>query len=180
MKALSLWQPHVAAIALGLKPWETRGWSTTYRGPLALHAAKREWNDVGDWHSRARTLMGKRIADLVAERFPDLIGTARAIEMGNLIIERMLAFGAMICIAELVDCVPTGQLRGAIPPEHEFWGDFGDGRYAFKLENVRVLANPLPWRGQQGFFEVELGAAIEAPTARELESAGQLSLFGGE
>jgi hypothetical protein len=33
MKALSLWQPHAQAIALGLKPYETRDWSTRYRGP---------------------------------------------------------------------------------------------------------------------------------------------------
>jgi len=42
VKALSLWQPHAHAIALGLKPYETRDWPTKYRGPLAVHAAKRE------------------------------------------------------------------------------------------------------------------------------------------
>jgi len=41
MKALSLWQPWASAIALGSKRIETRGWATSYRGPLAIHAAKR-------------------------------------------------------------------------------------------------------------------------------------------
>jgi hypothetical protein len=41
VKAISLWQPWASAIALGLKSIETRGWSTDYRGPLAIHAAQR-------------------------------------------------------------------------------------------------------------------------------------------
>jgi len=41
MKAISLWQPWASAIALGLKRCETRHWSTSVRGPLLIHAAKR-------------------------------------------------------------------------------------------------------------------------------------------
>jgi hypothetical protein len=40
MKALSLWQPWATLIALKKKQIETRSWRTTYRGPLAIHAAK--------------------------------------------------------------------------------------------------------------------------------------------
>jgi hypothetical protein len=43
VRAISLWQPWASAIALGLKRIETRSWSTSYRGWLAIHAAKR-WN----------------------------------------------------------------------------------------------------------------------------------------
>ena len=41
MKAISLWQPYAALIALGFKKIETRSWPTTYRGPLAIHAAQK-------------------------------------------------------------------------------------------------------------------------------------------
>lgn len=41
MKALTLWQPWASLIAVGAKTIETRGWATNYRGPLAIHAAKR-------------------------------------------------------------------------------------------------------------------------------------------
>lgn len=41
MKTLSLWQPFAQAISLGIKKHETRGWKTDYRGPLAIHAAKK-------------------------------------------------------------------------------------------------------------------------------------------
>jgi activating signal cointegrator 1 len=45
MKAISLWQPWASAIPMGLKSWETRGWSTNYRGEFAIHAAKK-WDSV--------------------------------------------------------------------------------------------------------------------------------------
>jgi|GEM_PF-2720491 len=185
MKALSLWQPHVAAIALELKPWETRSaahWATSYRGPLALHAAKRVWNDADEWHGEAGKLMGERVADLIAERFPDLLGTDRALEVGKLVMARVMVYGAVVCTADLVDCVSTSKLRGKIPAEHEFWGDFSDGedgrgRVAFKLENVRVLAQPLAWRGMQGWFDVDLGGEPQPEIPAPAEE--QLSLFGG-
>ena len=41
MKAITLWQPWASLIAVGAKTIETRGWATNYRGPLAIHAAKR-------------------------------------------------------------------------------------------------------------------------------------------
>lgn len=40
MKCLSLWQPWASYIANGQKLIETRHWSTRYRGPLLIHAAK--------------------------------------------------------------------------------------------------------------------------------------------
>lgn len=40
MKVLTLHQPYATAIALGHKRYETRSWWTSYRGPLAIHAAK--------------------------------------------------------------------------------------------------------------------------------------------
>jgi activating signal cointegrator 1 len=159
MKALSLWQPHAQAIALGLKPFETRDWATSYRGPLAIHAAKRRWDDSGTWHDQARRIM---------TRHNVLWGTTQ------------MPLGVVVCVVDLVDCVRTSDLRGRIPEHEEFWGDFSDGeagrgRYAFRLRNVRVLAQPVSVRGQQGFFEVDLpgfsGATAPART---------LSLFGGE
>ena len=46
MKALSLWQPWASAILLGHKRIETRHWSTRYRGPLLIHAAKKWDRDL--------------------------------------------------------------------------------------------------------------------------------------
>lgn len=40
IKAITLWQPWALLMALKEKEYETRSWMTTYRGPLAIHAAK--------------------------------------------------------------------------------------------------------------------------------------------
>lgn len=126
MKALSLWQPHAQAIALGLKPYETRHWPTRYRGPLAIHAAKRPWKPADFWDQEA------------------------LLQIGDL----PLVYGAVVCTVDLVDCIPTARLNGRLSETEGFWGNFGPDRFAFHLENIRVLDQPLPCRGMQGFFEV--------------------------
>lgn len=40
MYALTIRQPWAQLIAAGIKQWENRTWKTSYRGPLAIHAAK--------------------------------------------------------------------------------------------------------------------------------------------
>ena len=41
MKAITVWQPWASLLVSGRKRYETRSWATTYRGPIAIHAAKR-------------------------------------------------------------------------------------------------------------------------------------------
>ncbi|WP_309145170.1 ASCH domain-containing protein, partial [Brevibacillus sp. HB2.2] len=41
MKAITIHQSWATLIALGEKRFETRGWSTNHRGPIAIHAAKK-------------------------------------------------------------------------------------------------------------------------------------------
>lgn len=141
MRALSIHQPHAQAIALSIKPFETRGWKTAYRGPLAIHAAKKPFR-YQDYPIDYYHEVDKR---LKAAGFPLYA----------------LDYGRVLCVVDLVDCLPTMYLRGRIGP-CEFWGDFrdkgddGKDRYAFKLENVRLipaLKRPAV-TGRQGFFNV--------------------------
>ena len=46
MKALTLHQPHAHLISTGAKMFETRSWSTNYRGLIAIHAAKIQPNET--------------------------------------------------------------------------------------------------------------------------------------
>ena len=46
MKAITIWQPWGSAIAIEAKGYETRGWATSYRGPIAIHAAKRPYMNI--------------------------------------------------------------------------------------------------------------------------------------
>lgn len=41
MKALTIWQPWASLLVSGQKKYETRSWATSYRGPIAIHAAMR-------------------------------------------------------------------------------------------------------------------------------------------
>ncbi len=41
MKAITIWQPWASLLACGAKQYETRSWATSYRGPIAIHAAKK-------------------------------------------------------------------------------------------------------------------------------------------
>jgi hypothetical protein len=84
-----------------------------------------------------------------------------------------LPHGAIIAVADLVECwqivrdVDKAVLYTPTPKGGEFctplrivgdellFGDYRAGRYAWQLENVRALPNPLPYKGKQGLWECE-------------------------
>ncbi len=113
MKALSLWQPHALAIELGLKPWKTRDWPTRYRGPLAIHAAKRLWKNQSVWDVLALVQFRKML-------FPSVGDVERSAAMA--LLNRHLIYGAVLCVVDLVDCVRTSELRGKIPARGRILG----------------------------------------------------------
>jgi hypothetical protein len=127
MKALSLWQPWASAVALGMKAVETRHWACSYRGPLAIHAAKRWTADERDLHE----------IEVAAGRMPPA-----------------LPLGAVVAIANLVAIQRTEALRSTLPNEEIYWGNYADGRFGWLLSDIRPLAAPIPFRGAQGLFEV--------------------------
>jgi len=96
MKALSLWQPWASLIALDVKRIETRGWSTKYRGPLAIHAGKSEppRGKVGDY-TPSRPRLPKTAG---WELWP----TARHLRRTM----TPLPLGAVVATCTLVDVVP--------------------------------------------------------------------------
>lgn len=153
MRAISLWQPHAQAVALGIKPYETRGWPTDYRGPLAIHAAKNPF----------------KAKDYDPEYFME---ACNRLSHGGCP-HYALDYGKVLCLVDLVDCVTVGRLRGRIGAA-EFWGDFrdtgddGKDRYAFKLENIRLIPGykrPAVV-GRQKWFDVPdavLSALVEVP-----------------
>lgn len=109
VKALSLWQPWASLIALGVKTIETRSWSTKYRGPLAIHAAKRApeaGSSIGDYRvTRARTPR-----DEPFRLWSHQIVNGRGGQHAD-----VLPLGAVVATCELVDVVP---IVGEMDPEH--------------------------------------------------------------
>jgi hypothetical protein len=123
VKALSIRQPHVAAIFARLKPWETRSWFTHYRGPLAIHVSQAL--DV-----RALDRLGL-VPDTWAQRgFPRLDWRASQL-------------GAVVGVVDVVDCIPTED----VPRDERTWADFSPGRYAWRFECPRLLVEPLRAKG---------------------------------
>lgn len=156
MRAISLWQPWATAIAVGSKRVETRSWSTSYRGPLAIHAAKRLVQNELIYYGACWNWCGA-------------MRPAGWVMGGGKPKWETIPFGAIVAMCRLVDCRPTGSFTGAEidaprTPKGETshlydWterqmGDFTLGRCGWVLEDVRPLAKPVPFRGAQGFFNV--------------------------
>jgi len=90
MKALSIRQPWAWLIVHGFKPVENRTWSTSYRGELAIHAA-RTFDQAG--------------LESVLDFFPDLHG----------LLPQQYDLGGVIGVATVEDCVqshPSGWFIG--------------------------------------------------------------------
>lgn len=148
MKAISLHQPWASLIAIGLKSIETRSWYTSYRGPVAIHAAKKitpEGIDLAD------ELMGDHSVE-------DLCGGDDPLELcaklGDLAV---VPIGCVVATAHLVDCRSTEMFdAGALRQEFRF-GNFARGRYGFVLDRVTRLTPPVAARGMQGLFDLPQG-----------------------
>ena len=126
MKALTLYQPYAAAIALGLKKYETRSWATSYRGSLAIHTSV------------------KRLS-------PELKKLAKHYNITN------LEYGKIIVICELQDCIEmTDELIKSISQTEKDFGVWTPGRYAWKLKVLKILQEPIPARGYQMLWNIDL------------------------
>src|SRR6185295_8909015 len=125
MKAITLTQPWATLVALGIKRIETRSWSTSHRGPLAIHAAK-------NWSSEDRDF-------------------ARQLELRHVLPEDVeLPHGAVVATALLVDVLSTDDLLsapGAVSETERWLGDFRARRFGWILQDVVALEQPVPARG---------------------------------
>jgi len=165
MKALTIRQPWASLIAAGVKTIETRSWSTSYRGPLAIHAGKHPAAPPSEpaWSGFDRFWKHPEWEPGVS--FP-------------------LPLGAVVATCTLADVVPIVGLAGCrneayhlcLPPGgallhsplHEPWpdgntehvcddqlpfGDFAPGRFAWLLTDIEPLPEPVPAKGRQGLWE---------------------------
>lgn len=149
MKAISLWQPWASAIALGLKRVETRSWPTKHRGPIAIHAAK---SKVGVQRAADEAVLIE-VAQALGIAKPSLWTARRRLES-------LLPFGAIVAVAELVECDQStpdlvAHARSFRLGELELlMGDWTAGRWLWRLDNIRAVDPPVPTIGRQGLFEV--------------------------
>lgn len=156
MKALTLTQPWATLVAIGAKGIETRSWSTPYRGPLAIHAAKGFPAD----------------ARYVCHDEP-FRGTLRD---AGITLFSQLPIGEIIATCELADIWRFDEGTRALveyfigkqqlPPHELAFGDFSAGRDGLLLKDVRRLETPIPCRGMLGLWEVPPAIAEQLEHAR--------------
>ncbi|MBN1324921.1 MAG: ASCH domain-containing protein [Alphaproteobacteria bacterium] len=136
MKALTLWQPFADAIACGLKKYETRSWSTKLTRPDLF---------IGDHGIKLAIHSAIKPMSLEYQALADKYG------MEN------LEFGKIVAICDLVDCILiTPELIYQQTQTELDFGDWRIGRYAWKLTNVQKLDKPIPAKGQQGLWNINL------------------------
>jgi hypothetical protein len=171
MKAITIWQPWASLLACGAKQYETRSWKTDYRGPIAIHAAKKD----------VYKIMGDLPFDVVSGVFAAFY-KAYKIESGSQKLMEEVQ-GHIIATAELVNCwhivyhpgpdidvakhikigaeldVPKHHpdfQKYMVPTEQEMlFGDWTPGRYAWEFANIKILSDPIPAKGQQRLWNWE-------------------------
>lgn len=148
MRGLSLFQPVATLAAIGAKKWETRSWATSYRGPLLIcSTASTPGEAWREWLARPAVMAA------LTEATPGL---------GSAWVNAGLPHGVALAVVDLTRIVST--TSGVAPAEELPFGDYSPGRFAWRLENVRRLAKPIPVKGRQRLWRpsLELVAAVEA------------------
>jgi hypothetical protein len=138
MKVISVIQPWAMLIALGEKKFETRSWSTKYRGELAIHASKR--------------------VDKEACRQEPI----HSVLANHGYKETNLPIGAILATCRLSDCLEVTKNEGDsaqlgfgtynISGNEYMFGNYQEGRYAWELVDINLLDVYIPAKGQLGLW----------------------------
>jgi hypothetical protein len=147
MNAISLHQFWASLMEVGAKRIETRGWATSHRGLLAIHASSAVHAYARDEYNR-----NPAVQRVLGEQF----GVKNGYEL-----HYKLVRGAVVCVVDLVDVIeapalPT-MLEQMVPdrfktPDWQSFGDFRAGRALWLCDNVRRLREPVKAKGRQSFF----------------------------
>jgi hypothetical protein len=138
MKVISIIQPWATLIAIGEKKFETRSWSTKYRGELAIHASK-------------------KIDKAACRREP-----FRSVLAQHGYTEANLPVGVILARCKLDDSLLVREDNGTsaiigfsyeINGNEYSFGDYSKGRFAWELIDVKALDQPIPAKGQLGLWE---------------------------
>jgi hypothetical protein len=164
--AITIWQPWASLLACGAKRYETRGWETKYRGPIAIHAAAKK-------PPRQKELPWK-VLDAIINAITEAFGHWSR-NWDN------IPLGSIIAVAELTECwkitdnghtvgsdkaarIEGGKYGGRvniIEGDEILFGDWTPGRYAWELANINMLPKPIPAKGKQGLWRWEVPEGVK-------------------
>jgi activating signal cointegrator 1 len=149
MKAITLTQPWATLVAIGAKRIETRSWSTSYRGKIAIHAAKgfpSEAKGFCEAQLVCRAMGWPECPNPLTQEWLD--DNARRI--------KSLPLGRVLATASIVNCIRTELILDYVRPmtvQEEAFGNYERGRFGFLLDNIVPLAVPIPAKGALGLWE---------------------------
>lgn len=130
MKTLSIQEPYASLILNGYKKIETRSWKTNYRGDVLIHASVSK--------NFIKTITNKQVLDLIKDM--------------------SLNYGKIICKAKIIDCIEmtNNYIEKIKLNKQEFaLGIYEEGRYAWILEDIKPLKEPIKAKGKLGLWDYE-------------------------
>lgn len=150
IKVITTWQPWASLWACEAKMFETRGWETAYRGPIAIHA-------------------GLKWVGFYPQIFSQAAHEALSLALPGFKCMHALPRGAIIATGDLVNCYPiiapariegmvsTGKILTPDGPvsiygNEYLFGDWTPGRFAWEVTNRKLLDTPIPVQGKQGLW----------------------------
>lgn len=171
MKILTIHQPWATLIAIGQKRYETRSWSTSYRGLLGIHAGVN--TKYVDLNSKNYICAEDFYFSTIKAYSREFINSLDGKDTDWLQQHPFMSLGMIVATANLVDCIPTEKIRICreedieknksasvqyrwISEKEAAFGDYSPRRFAWALENVVKLDPPIPAKGKQGLWDCDL------------------------
>lgn len=142
MKAITIWQPWASLLAIGAKRYETRNWETKYRGPIAIHAAKKDPCNI--------PLLGLEAFEEAAKEELEKAGLSWC----------LLPTGKIIATAELVECwkiTDNGHTNGSPLAARIEEGAQRLWNWDVETRQATEMAMPCPFCGQTPERTVRVG-----------------------
>lgn len=169
MKAITIQQPWASLIASGDKKYETRSWNTKYRGPIAIHAGKQIDPDVFQYLlCKLATMDQLEKCGITPETLDELprgavIATADLVNVWRIVYHPGTDVDKAKHIPLGAESLSTDKNAPDfadyfVPTEKEIaLGHWVPGNYAWELQNVKILPEPIPAKGKQGLWDWEPG-----------------------
>jgi hypothetical protein len=136
IKVISLRQPWAYLFAIGAKKFETRDWQPRQytKGELFVHASdKIDFSDLELCYQN--------------EHFKKFIPDPSS---------GILVQGAIIGKVNLVEVVTTESIRDVISKQERDFGNYMDGRFAWRCEDAVLFPNPIKVKGKLSIWDYEL------------------------
>ena len=129
MKTLTIQNPYGTLIVQDRKHVETRSWGTAYRGPIAIHIAKKKWLDTELELTAGHNAMERNRGCIAA-----VATLVDCFEMTREYCEMM---------------------KQQYPFEYRA-GFYSPGRYAWILSDIKPLDEPVPMKGMLGLWNADI------------------------